>query len=318
MPEDTPFRSGFVSMIGRPNAGKSTLINALVGEKVSIVADKPQTTQTTVQAVWSSPAAQIVFLDTPGIHRGDTLFNRRMMSSVRSALEERDLLLYVVDATRELNVEDTQALDVIRRSSTPAFLLLNKIDRIKEKHRLLPTIEAYQKASEAAGIQFAKYLPVSALTGQGLPELTREIISQLPEGPAYFPEDEVTDQPRRFLAAEFVRERILTETRQEVPHSVAVLVERWEDKATITHIIMTIYVERDGQKAIIIGNRGSMLKKIGTRARAEIEAMVGRKVFLELFVKVRENWRQSPEFLNQLDWRTSLSVNQSGEISYDE
>jgi GTP-binding protein Era len=289
-----------VSIIGRPNSGKSTLVNAIVGQKIAIVAEKPQTTRTSVQGIWTTDNAQVVFMDTPGIHKSDTLFNRRMMTEVRAALDHRDLLLYVADATRRFDNEDMHALDMVRKASTPAFLVLNKIDRIRNKQQLLPLMDQYRSA-----LDFAEYIPVSALTGEGLDDLKRSILARLPAGPALFPPDQVTDQPERFLAAELVREKVIRETRQEVPHSVAVLVDLWEDKPAITRIIMTIYVEREGQKPIIIGKSGAMLKKIGTGAREEIEAMLGRKIFLELFVKVRENWRESGEFLNQLDWRAS-------------
>ena len=291
--------SGFVSLIGRPNAGKSTLLNALVGAKVAIVADKPQTTRTAVQAVWNAPGAQIVFLDTPGIHRSDTLFNRRMMQEVRAALDERDLLLYVADATRPVTEQDAQAMDMVRKAATPSFLVLSKIDAIQDKRLLLPRIEQYREKYE-----FDDYIPVSAVTGEGLDVLTEAVLKRLPEGPAFFPADQITDQPERFLAGEMIREKILRMTSQEVPHSVAVIVDTWEETKKLTRIAATIYVERSGQKAIIIGSQGAMLKEIGTRARQDIEAMLGQKVFLELFVKVRENWRESPEFLTQLDWRT--------------
>lgn len=299
MPDTARHVSGFVSIVGRPNAGKSTLLNALVGAKLAIVTDKPQTTRTGVQGVYTTDEAQIVFLDTPGIHKSDSLFDRRMISEIHAALEERDLLLYLVDATRRFTDEDVHALDMIRKSGTPAFLVLNKIDRVKEKARLLPLIEQYKSAME-----FEEYIPISALTGEGLDDLKRAVIARLPEGPQYFPADEMTDQPERFLAAELVREKVLQETRQEVPHSVAVIVDHWQDEPPgLTRIGMTIFVEREGQKAIVIGSRGAMLKKIGTLARADIEQMLERKVFLELFVKVRENWRESPEFLTQLSWR---------------
>ena len=295
-------RSGFVSIIGRPNAGKSTLLNALVGTKLAIVADKPQTTRTIIQGIWNTPEAQVVFLDTPGIHKADSLINKRMMQEVRNALDERDLLLYLVDATRRIDAEDDHALDLLRKAETPAFLVLNKIDRVQPKNNLLPFLDAWKEKFD-----FKQYLPVSALRGEGLDQLRAAIVEALPKGPAYFPPDQVTDQPERFLAAELIREKILHETRQEVPHSVAVFVEVWEEKRTLTHIMATIYVERDGQKAIVIGSKGATLRNIGTLARQDIEAMLGRKVFLELFVKVRENWRENPRFLNELDWRLSMA-----------
>jgi GTP-binding protein Era len=299
MSDRQPHVSGFVSIVGRPNAGKSTLLNAITGAKLAIVTDKPQTTRTSVQGVYTTDNAQVVFIDTPGIHKSDTLFNRRMMVEVRSALEERDLLLYLIDATRRFTDEDSKALDMIRKSGTPAFLVLNKIDLIREKRRLLPLIEQYKSAFE-----FEEYIPISAATGEGIDTLLKALISRLPEGPACYSADEMTNQPERFLAAELVREKVLLETRQEVPHSIAVMVDKWEEEPPgLTRIAMTIYVEREGQKGIVIGKQGAMLKKIGTLARTEIEDMLGRKVFLELFVKVRENWRESPEFLSQLDWR---------------
>jgi GTP-binding protein Era len=293
------FVSGFVSIIGRPNAGKSTLLNALIGSKVAIVADKPQTTRTAVQGVWNAPGAQVVFLDTPGIHRSDTLFNRRMMQEVRSALDERDLLLYLADATRGVGEEDAMAIDMIRKASTPSLLVLTKIDAIGDKRLLLPRIEQYRET-----YPFEAYIPISAITGEGLDVLTSEVVKRMPEGPPYFPPEQVTDQPERFLAAEMIREKILHETRQEVPHSVAVLIDNWEEGKKLTRIAASVYVERPGQKAIVIGSKGLTLKRIGTMARLDIENMLGKKVFLEIFVKVRENWRESPEFLSQLDWRT--------------
>jgi GTP-binding protein Era len=295
---DPDFRSGFVSIMGRPNAGKSTLLNALVGTKLAIVTDKPQTTRISVLGIWSAPHAQVVFLDTPGIHKSDTLYNRRMMHEVRMSIADRDLLLYMIDVSQPLSEDDDHALDLLRKTGTPAFLLLNKIDRLANKGDLLPLIEQLKER-----FVFEEYLPVSATTGQGLEKLRAAIVSRMPKGNAYFPTDQVTDQPERFLAAELIREKILRATRQEVPHSVAVFVEVWEEKKTLTHINAVIFVEREGQKGIIIGSQGSTLKQIGTLARKDIEAMLGRKVFLELFVKVRENWRESPEFLNSLDWR---------------
>jgi GTP-binding protein Era len=301
MPEPARFVSGFVSIVGRPNVGKSTLLNALAGAKLAIVADKPQTTRSNVLAIWTSGDAQVVFLDTPGIHRSDTLFNKRMMHEVRAALDSRDLLLYVADASRTFAEEDSKALDAVRKAETPVLLVLNKIDRVSDKRYLLPRVEEYK-----AALEFEDFLFVSALSGEGLGELRSAILQRLPEGPPYYPSDQITDQPVRFLAAELIREKILRNTRQEIPHSVAVLIDSWEEEGRLTRIIATVFVERDGQKGIIIGSKGSMLKRIGTEAREEIEKMLDSRVYLEVHVKVREGWRESPEFLNALDWRTTM------------
>ena len=294
MPENK-HRAGFVSILGRPNAGKSTLLNALVGEKIAIVSNKPQTTRTAVQGILTEPDAQLVFLDTPGIHRTDTMLNKRMAEAVRAALEERDVLLFVHDAAVAFRPEDAEAIQLLKKVETPAIAVLNKVDLLKDKALLLPRIEKL-----AEQYAFAAYVPVAAAKGVGVAELKREIAARLPEGPAFFPEDQITDQPERFLAAEFIREKVLHHTRQEVPHAVAVAIEKWTNEGRLTRIAATVYVERDGQKAILIGARGAMLKQIGTEARADIEAMLGRKVFLELFVKVKENWRTDPQFLNEM------------------
>ena len=308
-PSEVPtFRSGFASIIGRPNAGKSTLLNALTGEKLAIVSEKPQTTRTTVQGVVNLPAAQVVFIDTPGIHKSTTLFNQRMMQTVRDALEDRDVLLFVADASNPFSNEDAEAVSVLKDLSTPVLLLANKIDRVQDKRKLLPFIEQFKSIRE-----FDEYIPISATSGEGLDRVRDAILSRLPEGPAYFPTDHLTDQPERFLAAELIREQILRQTRQEVPHSVAVLIERWEESPKITKIAATIYVEREGQKAIVIGAGGAALKKIGTLARHEIEKMLAAKVFLELFVKVEKDWRENPEFLNAIDWRSM----RGGELESD-
>ena len=293
------FKSGFVSLIGRPNAGKSTLLNALVGQKVAIVADKPQTTRTAIQGVVTLPEAQIVFVDTPGIHKADSQLNKRLMDTVRNELEERDLLLFLADAARKFGPEDRRAVDVARRIGTPVVLVLNKVDLLKDKAALLPLIEEYKAVYE-----FADYVPVSAVKKIGLDDLRRVILERLPEGPAYFPEDYVTDQPERFLAAELIREKVLLATRQEVPHSVAVMVDKWEETPKITRIYATIRVERDGQKAIVIGTGGAMLKQIGTLARHEMEKLFGVKIYLDLHVRVEPGWREKRAFLNTLDWRT--------------
>jgi len=299
-------KSGFVSIIGRPNAGKSTLLNRLVGSKIAIVADKPQTTRTSIQGVLTMEDAQIIIVHTPGIPKPDTIFNRRMMETVRAAIDGRDLLLYLVDASAPFQAAEREALELIGETQTPVLLLLNKVDALKEKALLLPLIERYRELG-----RFQEFLPISALRGDGIVELKTPILERLPEGPRYFPEDYLTDQPERYLAAELVREKILHLTRQEVPHSVAVLVDRFEETPKITHIAATIYVEREGQKAIIIGAGGSMLKRIGTLARQEMELLLGRKIFLELFVKVRPKWRENPTFLNAIDWRSMVGIEEN-------
>ncbi len=294
-----PFRSGFVSIIGRPNAGKSTLLNALVGQKVAIVADKPQTTRTSIQGVLTTPEAQIVFLDTPGIHKADTPLNKRLMDTVRAALDERDLLLYVADAARGFSEEERRAIDVARKTTAPVLLVLNKVDLVKDKATLLPLIESFKQTFE-----FADYVPVSASQRDGLDKLQEIIVERLPEGPAYFPEDHITDQPERFLAAELVREKVLLLTRQEVPHSINATVDKWEETPKLTRIFVTIRVEREGQKAIVIGRGGAMLKRIGTLARQEMERIFGVKIYLDLHVRVQPGWRENAAFLDALDWRT--------------
>jgi GTP-binding protein Era len=293
------FVSGFVSILGRPNAGKSTLLNALVGMKVAIVADKPQTTRTTIQGVLTLPGAQIVFLDTPGILKAETTIQKRMMHSVREALSERDLLLYLVDATVPFSEKDQQAVDLIKKSETPALLVINKTDQVKTQEAVLPLIEHYRKLHD-----FVDFIPVSALKGTNFDALREAIVSRLPDGPMYFPEDHVTDQPERFIATELIREKILHCTQQEVPHSVAVVIDRWEEAPNITRVYATIMVEREGQKGIIIGSKAEMLKQIGIRAREDMEKLFGVKIFLQLHVKVQPHWREKPIFLNTLDWRT--------------
>ena len=298
--------SGFVSILGRPNAGKSTLLNALIGYKVAIVANKPQTTRTSIQGVLTTPEAQVIFLDTPGIHKAESAIQRRMMDHVRDALNERDLLLYLVDSTERFGEQDRSALRLLKDATAPVILVLNKTDLIKQQEATLPLIEEYRQLHD-----FADILPVSALKTTNLDALREAIVSRLPEGPSYFPDDHITDQPERFIAAELVREKILAATDQEVPHSVAVLIDKWEEAPNITRIYATIHVEREGQKGIIIGAGGQMLKRIGTEAREELEGVLGVKVFIQLHVKVQPNWREKAAFLNTLDWRTMAGTDES-------
>lgn len=299
-------RSGFVSIIGRPNAGKSTLLNALVGEKLAIVTRRPQTTRNRIQGIINlpaakgRPAAQIVLVDTPGVHRPETSLSRKMMQEVQAALESPDLLLLLVDASQKPAAGDQFVLDLVKRSSSKTFLLLNKVDLIP-KTALLPLIEEYRKQHS-----FDEIIPISALKGEGLEMLLAKIVAALPEGPRYFSGDQITDQPERFLAAEIVREKVLQSTGEEVPYATTVVVESWEESPKLTKIAATIYCEREGQKAILIGRDGHMLKKIGTAARKELEHRFATKIFLELFVKVREGWRNSRDFVETLDWRRQL------------
>ncbi len=321
----SPHRAGFVSIAGRPNAGKSTLLNALIGEKLAITAHQPQTTRTSIQGVLTTPEAQIIFIDTPGIHKSDTLFNKRMMATVRGALEDRDLVLFLADSTKPVTEEDERAVSALNKSGAErtgrgvpgpfrpgsavvrgvnkAMLVANKIDRVSDKRLLLPFIDRYMQL-----FPFLEAVPVSARTGAGLDELKRAIIQQLPAGPAIFPDDYLTDQPMRFLAAELIREGILHSTREEVPHAVAVLIDTWEETPRLVKIAATIHVERPGQKTILIGNQGQVLKKIGSQARHELERLLDRKVFLSLFVKVKPRWREDPSFLNAVDWRSMIGA----------
>jgi GTPase len=297
------FHSGFVSIIGRPNAGKSTLLNALVGQKVAIVTHKPQTTRNRIQGIVNvparkgRPAGQVVFLDTPGVHKPQSSLNKKMMREVHDALEGRDLLLLITDVTERFGGGDEFVLDLVQRAGGPAFLLLNKIDRV-DKGRLLPLIAEYNRKHE-----FQEIIPISALKRDGLDLLLDKVIHALPQGPRYFPKDQVTDQPERFLAAEIIREKILIATGQEVPYASTVQVEHWEESPKLTKIAAVLYCERGGQKKILIGKGGEMMKRIGTSARLEIEKLLGTKVFLEMFVKVEPNWRESREFVEGLDWR---------------
>ena len=329
-------RSGFVSIIGRPNAGKSTLLNALIGEKVAIVTAKPQTTRNRIRGILDVPAhkgkhqaAQIVFVDTPGVHTPGTLLDKRMMQEVYDALESRDVVLLLVDATRQSGAgsagkhekektEDQFVFQLIQKLDCPVFLLINKIDLI-DRETLLPLI-----AQLSAMHSFAEVVPISARKSKGLDRLVEKLIEHLPEGQRYFPKDQFTDQPERFMVAELIREKILLETGEEVPYASAVVIEKFEEppppprhpkplkegqlppKLPVTNISAAIYCEREGQKAILIGKGGTKLKSIGAAARREIEPLLGTRVFLELFVIVQENWRESRGFIETLDWRKQL------------
>jgi len=302
------FHSGFVCILGRPNAGKSTLLNALVGQKLAIISPKPQTTRNRILGVIHLPkskkksGAQVILLDTPGVHRPDSSLGRKMMAEVREGMDGSDLILMIVDVMHRPEQTDQFLVQMAEKSGTPIFLLLNKIDLLRhDKSKLLPIINEYSKLQI-----FREVIPISALKKQGLDLLLEKIVEALPQGPHYFPEDQITDQPARFMAAEIIREQVLRETSEEVPYAVTVLIEQFEQLPKLTRIAAAIFCERQGQKAILIGQRGQMLKKLGTAARQQIERMLGTRVFLELFVKVRSSWRESREFVEELDWRRQL------------
>ena len=304
------FHSGFVCILGRPNAGKSTLLNALVGEKLAIISPKPQTTRNRILGILnvpkgkSGPAAQVVLLDTPGVHRPDSSLGRKMMGEVREALEGCNLVLLIVDASKRRDASDQFVLDLVKKSGTPAFLLLNKIDLLRgKKQELLPVIEQYSKLHG-----FKEVIPLSARRKEGLDLLLSKLVKNLPEGPHYFPADQVTDQPVRFMVAEAIREQVLVATSEEVPYATTVVIEQFEEGPRLTRIAAAIYCEREGQKGILVGKRGAMLKQIGTAARLQIEKMIGTRVFLELFVKVKAGWRELPQFVEELDWRRELEM----------
>jgi len=293
-------RAGFVTIIGRPNAGKSTLLNRLVGQKVAIVTSKPQTTRNRIQGIVTRAEGQIVFVDTPGLHEANTALNRQMMREVAAALEGIDVLLMMVDASRTLPHADSLLLEKGQRFAGKTILALNKID-VVPKAKLLPLLDAFAKA-----FPFAALVPISALRGDGCEALVKEIFKELPEGEPFFPEDQITDQPERFLAGELIREKAIDLTYHEVPHALAVIIDRFEETPKLLRIHATLHVERDSQKKILIGHKGEMLKKIGTAARKELEALLGMKIFLEMFVKVVADWRENPQKVRELDWHTQL------------
>ena len=290
-------KCGFVSFIGRPNAGKSTLINRLVGEKVAIVSDKPQTTRNRILGVRNYPDAQVIFLDTPGIHRPLHRMNVRMVDAARDTIGEVDIVGLVVDATEKFGRGDRYVLDMLKDVEAPIFLILNKIDLVK-KVRLLPFIEELSKEGT-----FAEIIPVSAGTGLNVDRLERVLIDRLPEGPALYPEDYLTDQPERFLASEIVREKVLQFTHAEIPFSSAVIIDRFEEperEGGLLSLYCTIVVERESQKPIVVGRGGDMIKRIGTAAREELERFFSTKVYLDLHVRVKSDWREDERVLRDL------------------
>ena len=290
------FRSGYVGLIGRPNAGKSTLLNHLVGEKIAAVSNKPQTTRHKIKGIVTLENGQIVFIDTPGVHKPGYLLNRRMMSAVHDAILSVDLVILLRDASVSTGNGDRFVLDLIKDSGKPAVLVLNKIDKLNDKKLLLPLIDYYSKEYD-----FAEIIPVSALRGEAIDVLLREIIKHLPEKDAIFAEDEMTDQPLRTLVAEMVREKILQTTGEELPYVTAVVTEKFDEtESGGTKIYCAIYVERSSQKGIIIGKGGAKLKMIGENARRDIEKLMGRKIYLQLFVKVVKDWRNQESDLDEM------------------
>ncbi len=289
-----PFHAGFVSIVGRPNVGKSTLVNALVGQKVAIVSDKPQTTRNRILAVMNRPGGQVVLFDTPGIHKPMHRMNERMVDSAVKSLAQVDVAVWVVDVTESYGPGDKYVRDLLKESGRKVVLALNKVDAIP-KTKILSVIEQYRHL-----LDFADVVPVSAMNGDNVDVLTARLIAHLPAGVALYPDDFLTDLPERFFVAEMVREKILRLTRDELPYSTGVMVDSFEEGPEIVRIEASIFVERDTQKAIVIGKGGSMLKAIGTAARQDIEAFLQAKVFLGLFVKVRQKWREDATVLDQM------------------
>jgi GTP-binding protein Era len=287
-------RSGFVSVVGRPNVGKSTLVNRVVGQKVAIVTAKPQTTRNSITAIANTDRAQIVFIDTPGIHKPRHEMNRLMVEAALASLNRVDCVLLMVDITQKFGRGDEHVLELLARVEAPLLLAINKVDQVS-KETILPLIDDYRTRRE-----FKEIVPLSALKGDNVERLVALLEQYLPEGPPLFPEDALTDLPERFFAAELVREKILLYLREEVPYSSAVTIDAWEDKTDITRIEASILVERGSQKGILLGQGGQMIKKIGTAARHELEHFLGTRVYLGLHVKVRENWRENRRLLLEL------------------
>jgi GTP-binding protein Era len=290
------YRSGYVALVGRPNAGKSTLLNRLVGEKIAAVSNKPQTTRQQIRGVITRADGQVVLVDTPGVHQPGHLLNRRMMAAVHDALAGVDLVCLIRDASVSTGNGDRFVLDLVKQSEKPSILLLNKTDKLGDKRELLKLIEWYSGQNDWRAV-----VPLSARTGDQLEDFVKELVANLPEGDPVFEEDELTDQPMRVIVAELVREKILQTTGEEIPYVTAVVTERYEEVSDeLARIFCAIYVERASQKSIIIGRGGARLKEIGTKARRDIERLLGHRVYLELFVKVEEDWRNSPRALSEM------------------
>lgn len=292
------YKSGFVAIIGRPNVGKSTLMNHIIGQKIAIMSDKPQTTRNKIHGVYTTEQAQIVFLDTPGIHKPQSKLGDYMMKVAQSTLGEVDAILFLVDVAEGIGGGDRFIIEQLKKVDTPVLLVLNKIDKVHPEE-LLPIIQTYKEL-----YPFAEIIPVSALLGNNVTTLLDQLVSYMEPGPQYYPADQVTDHPEQFVCAELIREKILHLTREEIPHSIAVTIEDMRVESNgVVHISAVIYVERDSQKGIIIGKNGSLLKQVGAQARADIEALLGSKTFLELWVKVKKDWRNQERILRDLGFR---------------
>jgi GTP-binding protein Era len=298
-----PFKSGFISIVGRPNVGKSTLFNRLLGDKIAIVAEKPQTTRNRILGIKNVEGGQLIFLDTPGIHQGRSELNQRMVRTAIASGRDADILLFLIEATSPLLEKDQQMIESLRGSSGIPFLVINKIDLVKRKN-LLPIMDQYQKLHP-----FKEIIPLSATTGDGIDILLDEILKVLPESPPYYPEDMITDQTERFWVSEIIREKVIHQSYQEIPYSTAVTIEEFKERPEKNLVVIkgTIHVERDSQKKILIGKGGQKLKNIGETARKETEALLGTKVFLELWVSVEKNWTQNPQALNRLGYLPNLT-----------
>ncbi|GIQ68012.1 GTPase Era [Xylanibacillus composti] len=295
---DQAFKSGFVTIIGRPNVGKSTFMNEVIGQKIAIMSDKPQTTRNKIQGVYTTEDTQIVFLDTPGIHKPKSKLGHRMMQAAENALQEVDAILFVIDAAAGLGAGDRFIIERLSGIRTPVFLVINKIDLVHPED-LLPLIQTYKDL-----YPFQEIVPISALHGNNVRTLLDLIKQYMPEGPQYYPSDQMTDHPEQFVCAEMIREKILHLTREEIPHSIAVYIEdmRRQDNGVV-YIGAVIMVERDSQKGIIIGKQGALLKEIGKLAREDMERLLGSKIFLELWVKVKKDWRNRDNVLNELGFK---------------
>ncbi|GAJ99109.1 MULTISPECIES: GTPase Era [Geomicrobium] len=294
MNKNNQFKSGFVSLIGRPNAGKSTLLNQVIGQKIAIMSDKPQTTRNKIQAVYTTENEQLVFLDTPGVHKPKHKLGEFMVNQALDTLKEVDVVLFFIDVAEPFGKGEEFILESLKKIQTPVFLVMNKIDKVHPE-QLLERIEEYRHHYD-----FKEIIPISALEGQNVPVLVENLVKYMPEGPQYYPDEQITDHPERFIIAELIREKVLYHTRDEIPHSVAVVIDQVKERPDRkTYVQATIVVERNSQKGIVIGKRGAMLKQVGQEARKDIRKLLGTDVFLELWVKVQKDWRNKARFLNE-------------------